>query len=167
MINFLLDKLPCKDRNGLDIRTDFKTWIAFETMLQNPYNLLSEIETRNDCVELIYKEKPSNYEVAFLELISFNNMYMDISGDDVPKECLFDWVCDGASVYSAFMKTYGIDLITLDYMHWWKFKALFRDIDQNTQLSNAIYYRGIDLSKEKDPKRRSELAKIKSKFVIK
>lgn len=165
--NFLLDPMPVVDGCGNRIKTDFKVWIAFETALQDPFNLINQNTLIINLVNMIYIDKPTDYVSAFNELIGFCNAYREQSNTENSREPIFDWLQDGHRVYSAFMRTYNIDLTTIEYLHWWKFKALLDDIDENTQLASAMYYRSIDLSKEKDSKTRSELAKIKNRYAIK
>lgn len=31
-------------------------------------------------------------------------------------------------IHAAFLELYGIDLITVDYLHWWTFRGLFRSL---------------------------------------
>lgn len=41
---------------------------------------------------------------------------------------LYSFRKDGGMIYSAFQRTYGIDLQTAD-LHWWRFVSLFMDLD--------------------------------------
>ena len=50
------------------------------------------------------------------------------------------------------MEQYKIDLNSIKYLHWWKFKALFNNLNENIQFSKIMSYRAMDLSKIKLPK---------------
>ena len=57
----------------------------------------------------------------------------------------FDFKHDGSLIYSAFQKSYGIDLYETEYMHWWIFNSLLNDIDKDCRLSKVMENRTIDL----------------------
>lgn len=48
-------------------------------------------------------------------------------------------------IYAAFLESYGIDLITVKYLHWWKFKWLFRSL-RDCKFSEIVSYRMADTS---------------------
>ena len=162
MSNFIIDKLPTT-LLGLEIRTDFRVWMVVEQMLENPLNLVGDTITQ--IVNLIFKEQPPSYSVAFSEIISFANMYKEVESSSQSSEPLFDWEQDCMKVYTAFMRTYNIDLIDIPYLHVWKFKALFSDLCECT-LTTHMYYRGVNLS-DYDGDQRHDMARIKEKYAIK
>jgi hypothetical protein len=61
---------------------------------------------------------------------------------------LYDFNVDGGRIYSAFFRTYNMDIEKeLDTMHWWKFMALFNDLSNETVLCGYyMHYRGYDKS---------------------
>lgn len=165
MTNFIIGKLPTT-LLGLPIDTNFKTWIVVEQMLENPLNMLGDVLT--DIVNLIFKEnKPADYEQAFLEAMDFLNMYEEAEETrEITDEPLFDWATDDIKVYSAFMRTYGINLRQVDYMHIWEFKALMQDLDEECLLNKAKHYRSLNLN-DYEGKQKEELRKAKRYFEIK
>lgn len=48
---------------------------------------------------------------------------------------------DAPYLYAAFLEQYNIDLCDVEYMHWWKFCAMFESLNDETQMSKIIYYR--------------------------
>ena len=76
MINILIDELPSRAYENKEIKTDFRAWIVFEIIYTNPINAFVDIEKY--LVDLMYKEKPSNYEVDFLELVRFWSCYNEV-----------------------------------------------------------------------------------------
>lgn len=163
--NLLLGKLP-NEIGGYKIHTDFRVWIVVEQLLQNPLNVLDDVVST--IVELIFEnEKPTDYEWAFTEILDFLNMYQDIEDSrDITDEALFDWEVDDAKVFSAFMRTYHINLREIEYMHVWEFKSLLEDIAEDCLLSKAKYYRSLKLS-DYEGKQRDEIRKVKRYFEIK
>ena len=59
------------------------------------------------------------------------------------------------------MEQYKIDLQEIEYMHWWKFRALFDGLNENTEIVKIMGYRSMDLSKIKDTERRNYYKKMK------
>ena len=45
---------------------------------------------------------------------------------------------DADYIFAAFQQTHGIDLQAVEFMHWWKFLALFADLGANTVFCNLI-----------------------------
>jgi len=50
---------------------------------------------------------------------------------------------DDDYIYSAFMQCYGIDLLAIDYMHWWRFRALFRAL-HDCKFTEIMGYRATE-----------------------
>lgn len=73
---------------------------------------------------------------------------------------------DAPYVYAAFMEQYGIDLTSIESMHWWKFMSLFESLGDGTKMSKIMYYRQAStsgMSKE----RRAFLNEMKKIYRIK
>lgn len=43
-------------------------------------------------------------------------------------------------IHAAFLELYGIDLITVDYLHWWTFRGLFRSL-HDCKFTEIVSYR--------------------------
>lgn len=57
----------------------------------------------------------------------------------------FDYEQDAAEVYSAFRQVYGIDLIDIDKLHWWRFIPLLEGLFCcPNALSNKVHLRHAD-----------------------
>lgn len=63
-------------------------------------------------------------------------------------EKLYSFEKDETLIFSAFYRTYKIDIEKeLETLHWWKFMAMFNDLDEHTKfVSVYMYYRGMDTS---------------------
>ena len=64
-------------------------------------------------------------------------------------------------VLGAFRQVYNIDLINIEYMHWWEFSALFEALPEDVLLKKRMTYRQINPSEIKDKERRKQILKIK------
>lgn len=78
-------------------------------------------------------------------------------------ERLYSFEKDDTLIFSAFYRTYKIDIETeLDNLHWWKFMAMFNDLDEKSKLVGVyMYYRGLDINESSIYKHASEREKQK------
>lgn len=64
------------------------------------------------------------------------------------------------------MQQYNIDLNKIKYMHWWKFKALFEGLNENTQIVKIMGYRAMDITKIKDKEEKARYKKLKRMYQL-
>ena len=64
------------------------------------------------------------------------------------------------------MQQYGIDLQDIEYLHWWKFKALFNGLAENTQFVKIMGYRAMDISKIKDKKEKKRYRELQRLYAL-
>ena len=53
---------------------------------------------------------------------------------------------DAPYIYAAFKEQYGIDLLSQEKLHWWKFLALFESLGEETKMAKIMYYRTVSTS---------------------
>ena len=134
------------------INTDYRIFVEFE----------KEIQDRND-KEVIYDTLTSFYP-DFFKIIEKN-----LLNDAVDKflwfyrcgkneaeikyeeknyknknncERVYDYEFDAELIWGAFYDR-GIDL-SKDYVHWWKFKALFKTLPEKCEFKKVVGYRSYD-----------------------
>ena len=158
------------------IHTDFRDWIRFCEMLLDEE--LKEEEKVYIALMMYKEEQPSNIQLALKGLTDFYLMAEEVANDteeqleehteeiEVTPKPIYDWTVDSAYIIGAFQKTYGIDLMNIEYMHWWRFKALFTSIIE-FDLEERIGYRALDTSKIKDKDERKRLDRIKKSLMLK
>lgn len=78
------------------------------------------------------------------------------------KDIVFDYEIDAEYIYAAFMSQYGIDLIDIEYLHWYKFLALFRGLKDDEIICRIMSYRGY----EKEDKNENRYEKLKEAWRI-
>ena len=64
------------------------------------------------------------------------------------------------------MDQYSIDLNSIKYLHWWKFKAMFKSLKEDNLISKIISYRSIDLSEIKDDEEKARYKKLKEIYKL-
>lgn len=154
-INILVDPLPCKI-NGCKIETNFRTMVLFEQLI-----FADDIQEEQRLIMTLnyfWKEPPKTFEEAVNGLLWFYRCGEEIdedseSGDEDGLRA-YDFDEDSGYIYAAFMQQYGIDLQDIQSMHWWKFRALFNSLNENTRIVKIMQYRTADTSKMQGEERR-------------
>ena len=178
-MNLLTQSLPetvTVDGGEYAIFTDYRNWIQFSEMM------LDDDLTNDEKYYLamgIFKEEPQSQQGAIQALTEFYLLgeklkpTVEKTEEELKEEekeetppPMFNWSVDSAYILGGFLEHYSIDLMTIKYMHWWKFKALFNNIVE-FKLEERIDYRALNLSKIKDKDERARLSIIKNKLRLK
>lgn len=173
MLNVLYEKFPDYVLiHGVrySIETDFREWIRFAELVEDdnvPWQIKAELMLK------WYKKCPEDIEIAIYALgnfLSANGLYQETEVTEQNKENrkpAFSFQEDAGCIYSAFIDCYGIDLQTIPYMHWWKFKTLFDWLPENTEIKQRMLYRTIDISSIKDKEERKRVKRIQEAIALK
>lgn len=121
------------------IKTDFREWLKFGELIKN---------TRL-CGDYFYLFEKDIPRIDFFnKLVEFylnpNITPVDIGSSDNRK--VLDWIEDGEYLVGSFLAVYGIDLTEVDYLHWHKFQALFRSLNDDSKIMNIMGYRSYKKS---------------------
>lgn len=122
------------------LNTDFRVWIEFERSLRED-GIGLYIVFDGDIPD------GDGWVKQALEFAECRNSTP--TGSATCKDIPYDLVQDGAYIVAGFMQAYGIDLTSIDYMHWHLFKALFDGLPEETKMSKIIGYRTWEKSSEK------------------
>lgn len=171
IMNILLDKMPQYTPNGFRIRTDFRESIKFELLMQD--NKIEEKEKIILALNLYYYKIPDNIELAIKDILWFYQSKKEEiiktskkEQNNTSKNQIYSYDFDDKYIYSAFMQQYNIDLNSIKYLHWWKFKSLFENLDENTKIAKIMGYRATDLSKIKDKEEKKRYKKLKNIYAL-
>ena len=171
--NILLDRLPQYTKNGLKIRTDFRESIKFELLMQD--KTINEKDKVIQALKLYYYDlsKITDIKQAIDEILWFYSCGKNEKVDNTTnnkeikeEKQIYSYEFDDEYIYSAFMEQYKIDLNSIRYLHWWKFKALMNSLNENTQFVKIMGYRSIDLSKIKDKDMKKSYKKLKKQYAL-
>lgn len=171
--NLLINKLPQHTDSGLKIRTDFRESIKFELLMQD--------KTINDDKKIrmilnLYYYKPE--EITDLKKSLEEIVWFYKGGDKVEnkdnakkegnrrKKQIYSYEFDAEYIYSAFMQQYRIDLNSIKYLHWWKFRALFVNLNEDVMFSKIMQYRAIQLNTIKDNEMKKFYKKMKRLYAL-
>ncbi|MGL4548618.1 bacteriophage Gp15 family protein [Eubacterium aggregans] len=168
-MNILLDKLPESVRfNGYEypINADFRAGIRFEMLILD--RTIKEEDKAIQALQIFYGDVPSDPGTALEAAIWFYRCGRDdetnsgIGSNDVP----YSYEYDAGYIAAAFMEQYGVDLNSVEFLHWWKFKSMFDSISENTMFSKAIGYRTAKIDKNMSSEEKSRLKKLQRAFAI-
>lgn len=175
-INILLDVLPeaiTVDDEEYPISSNFRTFMLLELLLRD--KSLSDERKLEEMVYLIFGENyPKNITADVIDkIIDFyrcgkkeTKRQKAVKKTVKNKKRVYDFEWDDAYIYSAFYSTYRIDLNEIDYLHWWKFKALFDALPSDCEFVKIMGYRATDISSIKDKSERARIAKLQALYAL-
>ena len=76
----------------------------------------------------------------------------------------FDYRCDAPYIVAAFQQAYGIDL-TREKLHWFRFRALFAALPEDTLMAKIMGWRSADLA-DYEGSMREHYAALKERFSL-
>lgn len=177
MINALYESFPESikaDGKTYPIITDFREWIRFSDMMSDK-ELSTELKIYL-LTEWLLKppEKVTvslvNAVFDFFRAAQLEPESVDDEGgeeQEMPvKPPVFDWKIDAKYVIGDFRHYYGIDLLTVKYMHWWEFRCLFSALPEDSICNKRIAYRSANLSEIKNDAERERIRKIQLKIAL-
>lgn len=178
--NILIDPLPLAIQvsgRELPIETDFRTGILFEQLVQS-----REIPQEEKIAYAVNLYFPDCFpEDADGQVQAVNGMlWFYACGDEEqtkPKESapsdgsrtarrIYDYDVDAPLIYAAFLAQYRIDLQDIEYLHWWKFIAMFKGLTQDHKIVEIMGYRSINVAKIKNKAEREHYAALQAKYAL-
>lgn len=158
-MNLLIDLVPqTVEIEGVEyvINSDFRHGILFELLMTDEE--LSDDEKITQALELYYPVLPKNINEAIEKIIWFYTCGKDkvkskTKGTGKSTQ-IYSFNHDDDYIYSAFLSQYNIDLQDIEYLHWFKFKAMFKALKEDNEIVKIMGYRSMDLSKIKDKEQR-------------
>lgn len=168
MANILLDILPeTVDIDGIEYRinSDFRISILFELLMQD--DELGKCQKLVQGLRLYYPEIPHNVTMAVDKMIWFYRCGKETgngghgSGSGRAKQ-IYSFEYDDDYIYAAFLEQYGIDLQDIEELHWWKFRALFRGLSEDTEFVKIMGYRSVKITSKMSKEQREFYKKMQS-----
>lgn len=176
-MNILLDTLPetiTVNGRAYFADTDFRTMIIFEKIIES--RELTNRERIRQVIDLVLTdEQPAEIDLAVDEILYLYSCGKPAetrrarpkNGDvELKQRAIYDFEYDAPYIFSAFLSEYGIDLNGIEYLHWWKFLAMFESLPDDCKIVKIMGYRAADLSKIRDKDERHRLAKLKQIYAI-
>lgn len=172
-MNMLIDLLPSKveiEGNDYAINTDFRYGILFELLMQDD-DLLDD-EKMYNAINLYYPSIPNNLSLAVEKMLWFYKCGKESeikessnSSNQEPKGEIYSFEYDDDYIYAAFLEQYGVDLQD-DNLHWWKFRALFKSLNENVMISKIMSYRSMRIDNNMSDSEKSYYRKMKEIYKL-
>ncbi|EPS55303.1 TPA: bacteriophage Gp15 family protein [Clostridium botulinum] len=170
-MNVLIDLVPTTieiEGGEYEINSNFRVSILFELLMQD--NSISEENKIIQALQLYYPVIPPNINLAVDKMLWFYRCGKDIlpsKGTGKGKSTqIYNFEYDDDYIYSAFLDQYRIDLQDIEYLHWWKFKAMFKALKEDNEIVKIMGYRSMDLSKIKDKEEKNYYRKMQELYKI-
>ncbi len=145
-----------------EIITNARFWINQSIKLNNAKDNQSQAFLLLDCVKDKNAIIPEHVARLLTKINSFYACEYETINSYKPTKKqnnkLYDFDIDGGRIFSAFYKTYGVDIESmLDTLHWWKFIAMFNDLSSESNFKGYyMHYRGYDKSLHEYSKAKAE-----------
>lgn len=167
-MNLLLDNLPTKIKikNKIyPIRYDYKT--ALRVIMAFEDKNLTNSEKVYITLKNIYKDNIPNdaIEEAYNKAIKFLDCGIE-NKDSKPTKRIYSFSKDGNYIYTGINSTHNIDL-EMQNVHWWKFVALFMDMNSECTFAEIIYYRQRAYEGKLTKEEKKTYKKLKDLFDLK
>ena len=124
-------------------------------------------------LNLFYDEIPKDIKKAFDGIIWFytrgKNIKKEINNkndEKSNKKNIYSYEYDAGLIYTAFLDQYRIDLNEIDYLHWFKFKAMFEGLKSENKICEIMGYRAIDINKIKDKNEQKRYKNLQKKWAL-
>lgn len=171
-MNILVDLVPTTvniDNKEYEINSDFRTSILFELLMQD--GIIDEDDKILMALQLYYPDIPENIKEAIEQMLWFYRCGKDVSsskgnGKSKGVTQIYSFEYDDDYIYSAFLDQYGVDLQDIEYLHWWKFKAMFKSLKDDNMIVKIMGYRSMDLSKVKDKEQKAYYRRMQKLYEI-
>lgn len=173
MFNILLDALPA-EWNGYQIDSDFQIGIMISQCMQD--ESLNSLEKICTAASLLFGEEQENYPQSYEEISDALQWFLNgwnrdsvstgkkSTGKKQEVETM-DFDTDQWRIYAAFKEQYGIDLNTIEHLHFWAFMGLLTSLEE-CAFTRVISIREKKIDSKMSKEEKSFLQKAKEVFKI-
>ncbi len=175
IVNVIVNRLSdiLESRVGkIEFNTDFRISIMFELLMQD--DAVSEQNKIMQSLRLYYPrlEQITNVNKAIEDVIWFYRCGKELANSNKKGKNgkqgkqIYSYEFDDDYIFSAFMQQYKVDLQEIKYLHWWKFKAMFEGLSENTKMAEIMGYRAMDISKIKDKEEKKRYKNLQEIYAL-
>lgn len=147
-------------------QTDFREWIKFELLMTD-----TDIAPRDKAYTLqriIFPEElPHDARLwdFILWFYACGKQQQNTKGTGKKTAAIYSFEYDDGYIYAAFEELYGIDLIDTPYLHWWKFKSLFRAL-HDCKFTEIMGYRAEEIDSKMPASRQARIKQLKEIYAL-
>lgn len=172
-MNILTDALPdfvtVKDTK-YGVLTDFRIWMEFSRIMHRQELCAKDkiMQILSLCIDgdrcKVFPEDTMEIMDALCKFYICDKENKKKSAEK--KERVLDYSIDSGYIYSAFLTQYGIDLLSIPYMHWYAFCALFDGLEAEREIVKIMKFRGCRPEQEKNAEKRKYLKRMKEFYAL-
>ena len=144
--NIITDGLPKKvviDGREYSINWDFRVGMKFDEIMESELPDAIKLEK---LLILYFPKIPDNLEEAVKKILWFYRGGKAKKKEEKKERYkrrsnrgpAFSFSQDAPYIYAAFKEQYGIDLLSQEKLHWWKFLALFESLGEETKMAKIM-----------------------------
>lgn len=167
-MNILVDRLPeTIEIDGVSYRIDANFRTCLRIIMAFEDSELTQLEKSLVFYDNLFIDKPEDVKSALEYGVEFLNCGKDEDdpGGNVGFR-VFSWAKDANLIYAAFQQTHGIDLTSVEFMHWWRFVALFMDMGSDTAFCNLVGLRQKVMTGKASKEERQAAREMGQMFVV-
>lgn len=146
------------------VNADFRVMLRIDDLRDQG---MTDAERGVQSLWLFYGKAPGDIEAATEQMLWFmrcgEKEKKAVAWGGKPDKPDFSFTRDAPLILAAFRDQYGIDLVNIDFLHWWEFRALLDGLRSGHLFCEVRRIRSMDLGKIKDNEQRKcyrELQKI-------
>ena len=166
----LTEKPPVSIEIGgvnVPVNADFRVILCIDALHDQG---MTDAERGLESLRLFYGKLPVDIETATEGMLWFlrcgeKEKQAAAWGGKPPKPD-FSFVHDAPMILAAFRDQYDIDLASIDFLHWWEFRALFDGLRSGHLFCEVRRIRSMDLSKVKDNDQRKYYREMQKAYAL-
>lgn len=170
-MSIILDCLPeTVEIRGTEyqINWDFRTSILFELLMQD--DEMSDSDKIKEALTLYYPVMPNRPAEAVEKILWFyrcgkesdESRHTSERSEASPRQQVYSFDHDADYIYAAFLEQYGIDLQEIENLHWWKFRALFKSLNEKCEFVKIMGYRSMKITSKMSKEQRQFYKKMQA-----
>lgn len=151
------------------INSDFRVMAAYEIGMQKHTDKKMPIA---ESLNRFYIDGiPCNIDEAIGKMLWFYQCGKEVkekNEDESQKKVkqIYSFEEDEGYIFSAFLDQYGINLISIDLMHWWVFKRLFDGLKSDNEFVKIMGYRAAKLDGKMPLEQRKFYRKMQKQYAL-
>lgn len=151
-----------------EINSDFRCWIRFELLISDED--ISPREKRGVLERIAFQTVPPDpklweFILWFYQCGKVPQKSENKGGGSKKQAAVYSFEYDDGYIFSAFLEQYGIDLTSIEYLHWWKFRSLFRGL-HDCKFTDIMGYRSEKIDKDTPTYREKFLKDMKKLYAL-
>ncbi|MEO1815337.1 MAG: Gp15 family bacteriophage protein [Acetobacterium sp.] len=161
---------------GIDylVNADFRLFIEYEMIVQGPGTIEEKGSKTLQLVQRFFNghnivDQALAVE-AFLWFYQCGEENRSIKKSETEtarrQRPVYSFEVDGALIYAAFLDQYRIDLVNIDYLHWWVFRSLMSALREDHEFKKVMGYRAMKIDKNMTAEQRKAFRKLKQLYRL-